>query len=221
VISLALAFLGHLAALGAGVTGTAGGEAELALIAQAVRGVPAAVRVLTRRLAPVIQARVMRVLRRLTPAHMGDADDVVQKVWVVLLKDTGRQFLAFDAARGISLEAYVGMIAEREVRNHVQHELASIRRPSDGLASLDEATEVPAPTPSPEGEVMQNDLVARLDAYLLAELPPRGQLVYRLIYADARSPDEAAAMLGCQVQVIYNWQHRVRTLSREFLAANG
>lgn len=219
MISLVLAFLGHLAALGAAPA--TGGDAEVALIAQAVRGVPAAVRLLTRRLAPVIQARVMRVLRRLTPAHMGDADDVVQKVWLVLLKDAGRQFLAFDAARGISLEAYVGMIAEREVRNHVQHELAGIRRPADGLAPLDEATEVAAGTPTPEGEVVQNDLVARLDAHLLESLPPRGQLVYRLIYADGRTTEEAAAMLGCQVQVIYNWQHRVRTISREFLAANG
>jgi RNA polymerase sigma factor (sigma-70 family) len=221
VISLVLAFLGSLSAASSGADPAAGGDPERALIGQAVRGVPAAVRLLTRRLAPVIQARVTRVLRRLTPTHLGDADDVAQKVWLTLLKDAGRQFLAFDAARGISLEAYVGMIAEREVRNHVQHELAGSRRPTDGLAPLDEATEVATASPSPEGEAVQNDLVARLDAHLLASLPPRGQLVYRLIYADARAPDEAAAMLGCQVQVVYNWQHRVRTLSREFLAAHG
>lgn len=218
--------LGHVFSILAHLAGAVGGRApdaepDLQLLRQAVAGAPAASRILVRRLAPVVQARALRVLRRLTPSHVDDADDICQKVWVVLLKDGGRQLLAFDPARGISLEAYVGMIAEREVRNHLQHELAHGRRPKEGFAPLEAAEEVPGPAPGPEAATLSADLAARLDAHLLGNLPPKGQLVLRLVYSDHLTPEEAATALGCQLQVVYNWQHRIRTLARAFMAAAG
>ena len=33
--------------------------------------------------------------------------------------------------------------------------------------------------------------------------------------------DDAARMLGCNAQVVYNWQHKIRGLARDFLAAQG
>jgi RNA polymerase sigma-70 factor (ECF subfamily) len=210
-------FLGTLAPAPAPGPAT-DGDADLALLAQVVRGQPAAVRVVARRLLPVIQARVRRALRRLTPAHLGDADDVVQKIWLVLLKDGGRQLLAYDPTRGVSLEAYVGMISEREVRNHIQHEAASSRRPPAGHASLDEAGEVAASRPDPEAEVVSADLAARLDAHLALALGPKGVAILRLVYGDGCAPEQAARSLGCNLQVVYNWQHRIRTLARAFIA---
>jgi len=195
-------------------------DAERALLDQVIRGRPAAVRLVARRLLPVIQGRVRRALRRLTPAHLDDADDVVQKIWVVLLKDDGRQLKAYDAARGLSLEAYVGMIAEREVRNHIQHESASTRRPEAGHLSLDEVSDVPAARPDPEALVLSADLAARLDAHLMDALGPKGQAVLRLVYGDACPPEQAARLLGCNLQVVYNWQHRIRTLARAFVGAS-
>lgn len=195
-------------------------ETDRDVLRLAVRGTPSAVRLLTRRLNPVMQARILRVLRKLTPGHLDDAGDVLQAAWVALLKDGGRQLLAFDPARGISLEAYAGMIAEREVRNHIQHQSAQMRRPDDGFAPLDDAAEHQASSPTPEEDLVGRDLEARLLAHLEAALPPKGQAVFRLIYTDGRSVEDTARMLGANVQVVYNWQHRVRTLAREFLASS-
>jgi RNA polymerase sigma factor (sigma-70 family) len=221
---LGLSFVfGALAPGGHRATGENDGAAaaDRALLQQVASGQPAAVRLVARRLLPVLQGRVRRALRRLTPAHVDDAEDVVQKIWVVLLKDGARQLLAYDAARGISLEAYVGMIAEREVRNHIQHETAAARRPAEGHAPLDEAGDVPNADPGPEADVLSADFAARLDAHLMGSLGPKGQAVLRLVYGDACAPDRAARALGCNLQVVYNWQHRIRTLAREFVAAHG
>ena len=218
---LGLSFVfGALSPLGAGsATRPADpvAAADHALLRQMAAGQPAAIRLVTRRLLPVLQARVRRALRRWTPAHVDDADDVVQKIWLVLLKDGARQLLAYDPERGISLEAYVGLIAEREVRNHIQHESAAIRRPAEGHAALDEAGEVPTPAPDPEAALMSADFADRLDAHLMAALGPRGQAVLRLVYGDACPPDRAARALGCNLQVVYNWQHRIRALARAFV----
>ena len=68
---------------------------------------------------------------------------------------------------------------------------------------------------------MSNDLVGRLDAHLMAGLAAKGQAIYRLVYTDARAPEEVATLLGCNVQVVYNWQHKIRALARVFLAEGG
>lgn len=202
----------------AGAVRGVGDAADAELLRRAVRGEAGPVRIVTRRLNPAIQARVMRVLRRLTPAHLDDAPDVVQGVWLALLKDEGRQLLAFDPARGISLEAYVGMIAERETRNHIQHRAAGVRRPSEGFAPLEDADLEAAATPSPEAEVGGRELEARLLAYLEANLGERGLAVLRIVFTDEQTPEAAAQMLGCTLQVVYNWQHKIRGLARTFLA---
>ena len=55
----------------------------------------------------------------------------------------------------------------------------------------------------------------------MAGLAAKGQAIYRLVYTDARAPEEVATLLGCNVQVVYNWQHKIRALARVFLAEGG
>ena len=73
---------------------------------------------------------------------------------------------------------------------------------------------------NPEAQAIAQDLALRLGAHLKASLPARGQLVYRYVWEDGRSPTEIATLMNVERQVVYNWQHRVRDLVRAFLEAN-
>ncbi|MGV3621265.1 MAG: helix-turn-helix domain-containing protein [Archangium sp.] len=38
----------------------------------------------------------------------------------------------------------------------------------------------------------------------------------KCLYSDGLDADETARVLGVNRQVVYNWQHRIRSLAREF-----
>lgn len=190
-----------------------GHEETLALIEAAGRSEPAAVRALAERLLPVVRARVRRlVARRAELAHL-DPNDVVQHVFVRLLENGASQLRKWSPERGATLEGYVGMVSEREAGN-VGQKAASRERFETNVD-----TEGASAAPSPEAQVVERDSASRLTAFLTAELPPKGQLVLKCLYADGLDTDETARMLGVNRQVVYNWQHRIRVLARQFLPA--
>jgi RNA polymerase sigma factor (sigma-70 family) len=197
---------------------------DTAVVREALAGDLRSRRGLVQRLTPVIRARALRVLRSRALRRLDEVDDVVQSVWLVLWKDDGRQLRAWSPDRGISLEAYVGMVAERETGNHLQR-VTALRRGEAQTGSLHTAgptgrddLEVAAPGASPEQVVEADDLTRALEAHLSTELSEKGRLVLALVYVDGRSPEEAARLLGVQLQVVYNWQHKIRGLARDFLA---
>ena len=192
------------------------------LVARAAAGQRSAVETLATRLAPILQARARRFLRGMGYRIAADElDDLVQEVWLVLLKDGARQLQAWDPSRGATLEGYVGMVADRELRN----QLAARRRLKRGGDQVDvglEGTEhTPHGTAGPEGLVIGHHLEVDLGGHLAAHLPELGRLVYALLYQDGLGPAEAATVLQVNTQVVYNWQHKIRGLARQFLAEQG
>lgn len=191
-------------------------RADKALLVRAFGGDRAAQATLNRRLLPVIYSRVQRVLRRrrVSDAKLG-VDDVAQQVWVTLLKDDGRQLLNYDPERGKSLEGWIGMVSEREAGNALAQVFAEKRDP--GLESPPEALTFQGDgTPSPESAAEARDMLERLMGYLDDELAERGRVILRLLYVDQVSTREAAEALGVSQQVVWNWQHKIRTLARRF-----
>ncbi len=195
-------------------------HADLDLIVRAASGARAARTALARRLDPTIRARVARVLQRLTPAQAGDADDIAQQVWCTLLKDDARQLRAYEPGRGISLEAYVGMVAEREVRNHIAA-ACTRKRGADRRVTLTDAVamQTACSGPTPEASVMTRDLVDRLGDVLAHRFPERALNVMSLCMAGAEAPNQAASALNMPSQQVYNWMFQLRRASREFLTA--
>ena len=55
--------------------------------------------------------------------------------------------------------------------------------------------------------------------HLEEQLSARGRVVLSLVYTDGLSVDEAAARMGVKKQVVYNWQHKIRGLTRAWAAA--
>jgi RNA polymerase sigma-70 factor (ECF subfamily) len=148
-----------------------------------------------------------------------DEQDLIQEVWVTLLEDDARQLRQWDPARGATLEGYVGMVTQREFGNASQK--ASAKKRGGHLVALDEIAEPAKSGPSPEASAIGRDEARRLGDYLAAELPTKGQVVFRCLYTDEMSPDEAAEALGVNRQVVYNWQHKIRQLARAFMSPAG
>jgi RNA polymerase sigma-70 factor (ECF subfamily) len=200
--------------------GTERQDETLALLRRALGGDAPALRVIVRRLIPVVRARVRRCLARQWGRALGpqDGDDVTQDVWLVLMRDGGRQLRAWDPSRGATLEGYVAMVAEREVQNRVQNVRALKRGGDRVLLPLADAPEVASGAASPEQAAEARHLAAALTTHLDEALPERGRLVLRCLFGDGRSPGETASLLGVDVQVVYNWQHKIRAAARAFLA---
>lgn len=187
------------------------------LVPRALAGDSEAVETLVDRLMPVVRARVRRALaKRGRSLGPNDGDDLVQEIWLVLIAHEGRQLLAFDPERGMTLEGYVGLVAEREVGNLIDRERAKKRGGHLRAVELDEA-ESAAMAASPEEGAIAANLAAKLGEHIQNAMPARGQLVFRHAFTDGREPPEVAKLMGVSVQVVYNWQHKIRELARTFL----
>lgn len=186
------------------------------LVAPALAGDRKATARLVARLLPVIRATVRKVIRKHEHRRIGpyDGDDLTQEIWLLLLRDDGKRLRAYDRNRAASLEGYVAMIARTEATHLVRREQTGGRGHGELQDSLDDAQHVRGGT-DPEAEAISAELADRLRRRLSAELPARGQLVFALLYTDRLTPAEAAAVMKVNVQVVYNWQHKIRGIIRE------
>lgn len=204
------------------VAGAAGASGDFhALVRRAARGQPQAVRLLVRLLLPVIHARVRRFLACRAGRRLGalDADDLAQEIWCKLLEGDARLLLAWDPERSRTPQGYVGLLSQRELFNRLQLENAQKRGGGERPVPLDDAAPQAAPDPDPEEGAASRELLADMSVHLAAVLPEKGLAVLRALYEEGHDPPEAAAALGVSLQVVYNWQHRIRAEARAFLAA--
>ncbi|MEL6544882.1 MAG: sigma-70 family RNA polymerase sigma factor [Myxococcota bacterium] len=192
------------------------GEDESALVERAVSGDRMAARALVVRLMPVVRARVRLLLRR-ERAGTEASDDLVQEVWTRLLDDRGRKLLKFDAARGASFEGFVGMLATREAGNALREQRAQRRGGNVRVATTAPDT-LASHSNDPGEHVSAAELQMRVRRFVEEELPVKGQLVFRYVFTDQLAPSDAARAMGVSPQVIYNWQHKIRSAVRAILS---
>lgn len=185
------------------------------ILAAALAGDRAALRKLVDRLAPVIWSRVTRVAQRAgrkTPDQIRQlGDDLRQEVFAALFQENGRALSAWAPERGLSLEGYVGLLAE--------HQAASILRSGRRSAWREDATEDASLSRAVGGSDTDS---ARLDARdtlahvlerIRAELSPRGLQVFELLVVEERSVDDVAGVLGMTPDALYAWRSRITKLA--------
>ncbi len=189
------------------------------LLDAALSGDRRAIDGLVERLMPVVRAICRRVIERRSGRRAGpyDGDDLVQEVWLILMRDDAERLRQWDPERGASLESYVAMVARSEAGKVLRLEQAARRGGGAEIRALDDARGV-AGGHDPEAVALGRSLQADLDAHLADNLAPKGRLILRLLYSDGLSPAEAARSVGCTTQVIYNWQHKIRRLIKARLA---
>ncbi len=167
------------------------------------------------RLLPVIRAVARRVSRERGDGRgLYDAEDLAQEVCVVVFKDRARRLRQFDAKRA-SLEGYVSVIARTESTQLLKRQFAQKRGGDAQRVELDERDRVDGDTP--EAEVSARQMAIELHTHLAESLPPRGQLIYQLLYGDGLGAAEAAQVMKVNAQVVYNWQQRIRNGARAVL----
>ena len=184
-------------------------------------------------LLPAIQGRVARVLFRRRALYSGDArarlEDLVQDTFVELFRDGGRVLRAWDAARGLDLTGFAGLVAEQRVYAFLRSRKASARLEDldDGGADTGAGLGAhPAPEAwSPEARAASREHVEKVLDHLRAELSPMGRVMFERLLVQDEEIARVAADLGMTVPAVQAWSSRLRrriaALSEELVRGAG
>jgi RNA polymerase sigma-70 factor (ECF subfamily) len=189
---------------------------------RALAGDAAALRALLVALTPIVQHRVARVLRRRGDGASPEsrAIDLLQDVLVVLLDREGRVLRSWDAAGGLSLPNFVGLVAEREAHSI----LRSGRRSAWAEEPTDEvwlAHVVDEHGGDSCRTVAARELLGLVLEGLHTRLSPRGYAIFEAIFLDERTPDEVMRSFGLSSNALATFRSRVRKTAAELLDALG
>jgi RNA polymerase sigma-70 factor (ECF subfamily) len=188
------------------------------LVSDALRGKRDAVASLVDRLAPVIQSRVARALYRYAAGGRGrdvrqEVSDMTQEVFLALFENDGRALRAWDPNRAVSLEAFVGVIAEHQVVTILR---SGRRSPwSDQPFDPGDAVLPASDEPSPELHAASRETLHLLLDRIRERLSPRGMLVMDLLLVERRSVDEVCEITGLQRDAVHARASRIAKLARE------
>ena len=170
------------------------------------------------RLTPVIQARAARCLLRTGrgagPRLRQELMDLVQQVFLTLFDERGRVLASWDPARGLSLDNFVGLVAERQVLSILR---SGKRDPWREDPTLVEDLDGPSEEPDPEEAAASREELELLLARLREALSPLGWQLFDLLYLQERSVSEVEAATGLSADAVYAWRSRLRKLARSLL----
>ena len=185
----------------------------------ALRGEPDAIAGLVEDLAPIVQRRVARALLRSgrgsTAQLRPEIEDSCQEIMAQLFMDGGRLLLAWQPERGLTLGAFVGLIAQRQVLSLLRSRRRSpfSAEPTDPMlldADASGRTSGNAQAGSEARELLQ------LVAHRLEErLSPAGLEMFYRLYVWDQSPDEVSQETGLSVEAIWQWRSRIRKAAIE------
>lgn len=167
-------------------------------------------------LLPIVHVRVARTLLRRRGADAparAQVEDFAQDVFEYLFRDEGRRLRQWDPERGMSLENYVGMIAEQRV-------LAALRTrrhnpwTEEPTCAEHLAAALP-PQASPDRDVAARQMLERLVDEVRAQLSPKGRQIFQRLVLEDRSVAEVSVELGMSPSALHAWSSRLRKRLRE------
>jgi RNA polymerase sigma-70 factor (ECF subfamily) len=160
-------------------------------------------------LMPVIEARVARTLlrrRRDGRDPRQELADLVQEVLVSLLEDNARVLRTWNPSRGLSLENFVGLVAEREVLSVLRNgRRTPYRSETEELhedmpeASVDAVDQV----------VSSRELLTRMVDLLRLELSPLGLILFERLVVLEEGVDHVAQSMSMSLDAVYAWRSRL------------
>ena len=191
------------------------------LVRRALAGDQTAQTRLVARLTPVVQARVARTLLAYR-SRLGsgrdvrqEVEDLSQEVFLSLFTRDAHILRSWQAERGLSLENFVGLVAQRQVvsflrsgkRNPWQEE----PWPAEDLDAISEDQ-------GPEVITASREQLDLLLERLREELSPLGYQIFELLFVRELSVRETMAATGLTDDAVYAWCSRLRCRSRQILA---
>lgn len=185
-------------------------DASLALIRRALAGEAAGVRELVERLSPVISKRVAATLWKRTRKRNipQEVDDIAQEVLLSLFQSDGKTLRSWDPARGMSLDRFVGMVAQHLTISILRNGRTSPWRDEPiEPGRLEEMDTWDAMTPE-SVTISRQSLQVLLDR-VRAALSPRGLVLFQRIVVDAEPLDAIMADEGLSQAAAYQWKCRL------------
>lgn len=193
-------------------------------IAAALAGEGAAVERLVALLTPVIQARIARSLLHYRRGGASGRDvhqevaDLAQDVFLLLFEKDGKVLRSWQPERGLTLENFVGLVAERQTVSLLRSGRRSPWKEDPTLAEdLDGQA---AKGPEPEDAAASRDQLRRLFLRLKEELSPLGRQLFELIFVQELDVGEVGQRTGLSADAVYAWRSRLRKLARRILQEN-
>jgi RNA polymerase sigma factor (sigma-70 family) len=189
------------------------------VVEQALAGDAQGMRVLVDRLSPVIARRVASTRWRVkgTGSVRQDAADLVQDVFLSLFQNNAKALRAWDPERGMSLESFVGLLAQHQVISLLRSGRASAWR--EDPADMEEVPDIDAPGASPEALISSRERLSTLLERVRAALSPRGLELFQRMFIDEEPIEELVAATGMTRDALYQWRTRlhrsIRTLAGE------
>ncbi len=191
-------------------------DSDVGRLQQALASGHEALPELVSRWTPIIQARVVRVLRR-RARGVGDrvfqeVEELVQQVFVTLFDKQAAALRAWHPKRGLSLDNWVGLIAEQQVLALLR---TRKRNPWTEEPTLTEELDRTSPEPSPEHAALSRDVLDNLLDRMRERLSPLGWRLFCLLYLQEEDVAAAARSSGLTTTAVYGWRSRLRRLAQE------
>jgi RNA polymerase sigma-70 factor (ECF subfamily) len=191
------------------------------LLRRALAGEQTALARLVAVLTPVIQARVARTLLSRKARLAGgrsvrqEVEDLSQEVFLALFARDAHVLRSWQAERGLSLENFAGLVAERQVLSFLR---SGRRNPQQETAWGEDEIDAPAPDSGPEEVAAGREHLARLLDRLREEASPLGYRLFHLLFVQELSLPEVRAASGLSADAVYAWRSRLRRLAQSLLA---
>jgi RNA polymerase sigma-70 factor, ECF subfamily len=191
------------------------------LVERALAGDQTALTRLVARLTPVVQARVARtLLARRSRLGSGrdvrqEVEDLSQEVFLALFARDARVLRSWQAERGLSLENFVGLVAERQVVSFLR---SGRRNPWKEDPTLAEDLDAMAPESGPEEVAASREQLSLLLERLREKLSPLGHQLFVLLFVQEMSVAETMAESGLTADAVYAWRSRLRRVAQQLLA---
>lgn len=194
-------------------------EDSAGLVKRALSGDQAALTRLVAVLTPVIQARVARTLL-CRPAGGSrnirqEVEDLTQDVFLALFSRDSHVLRAWDSKRGLSVENFVGLVAERQVVSFLR---SGKRNPWKEEPTPVEELDATAPDSGPEEAAASREQLGLLLGRLREKLTPLGYQIFVLLFVRELSIPEIMAATGLSADAVYAWRSRLRRLAQQLLA---
>jgi RNA polymerase sigma factor (sigma-70 family) len=166
-----------------------------------------------RRYERLLASCVIKVLRRYGATFCrDDLDDLVNDVWVTLLRDDMRKLRQYDATRGFRIASFLGMVATNATIDHLRTRAAE-------AAPLDESLEdVVSLRAEPPRDPLEWREEAALAQAALNRLSGQDRDFVLWCFRDEQSPEELARALGVSTNTVYSRKFKVRAKLQRIVA---